>query len=333
MTNKEKYAQLKRGARSEALPMDFLWMVPSHVDGFEFDNRYNTKQTWGYEVNAEFNPATRTIEDLTKWREQFTFPDFDELVAQEKYADKFAVLKGDASCVDADEHFITHTMDGLYTHLWGLVGATELLEAVDSAELAELVDELVDFYTKRIVYLSAELPCDAIIISDDILERNGTGAKTELWRRVLCGAYEEIVEWAKYHGFEVFYYDYGYFDAAFVNDLARIGFDGIMGVHQEHTEAESLQELMDVVDGRMLVFGGSDFAYNIKNPHREAANSYSAEYCGEQIKAVRQVFLDYVNFVPWHNLAICPYSGYQVGSPVGNMNAEYLTWEGTSDDN
>ncbi len=229
MTEKENLLRCYRHQIPDHLP-DFLkglqMILPAgytEVPPYEQGGSDWFGVQWRAEIPAAIPDPTapRVLTDITKWREQVTFPDLDnwdwELAKRIDKVDE----------VDrANKLYEVLIKEGPFERIHSLMGMTEAFEALltEPEELEALASAITDFKCRLIDKVAEYYKPDIINYHDDYGTQKNMMFAPSLWRQIFKPLIKRTVDACHKHGILFDLHSCGWIEPI-IPDLAEIGVD------------------------------------------------------------------------------------------------------------
>lgn len=185
------------------------------VDAFGVD--------WSYEEGAEGGTypthGGHTITDLSKWREQITIPNLDDLDWSA------AIAKADA--IDREEHLVSGFVEmGLFERSYLLLGMEEALMAylTEPELMTELINAIADYKIELIKRFDDAVDLDILWYGDDWGTQDNLFIPPATWRTVIKPATQRIYDCLKSRNIIINQHSCGKIDDIF-EDMIEMGAD------------------------------------------------------------------------------------------------------------
>jgi len=215
---------------------------------------------WSFHPGAEGGtfPAHggQTVTDLSRWRDQVTFPDLSRL--------EWTAARQRAEQVDRGQDLVQGFVEmGLFERCYLLLGMEEALVAflTRPEEMGELVGALADYKIALIRGLHEAAPLDIVWYGDDWGTQTNLFLPPEVWRRVIKPHTKRIYGAVKRLGALVNQHSCGKIEAIF-GDMVEMGAD-IWNPCQPCNDLAALKRRF----GRRICFlGGIDSQFVLARP-------------------------------------------------------------------
>ena len=189
------------------------------------------------------------LKDVTKWREQVTFPSLD--FPEAEWLECAEKLEG----LDRNEKLVTAMVaPGIFDHLHYLMGMEECLISfyTEPEALKELLRAITDWELEYARLLCKYLKPDAIFHHDDWGSQISTFLSPEMFREFIFPCYKEVYGYYKSHGAEYVFHHSDSYAATLVGDMIDVG----INVFQGCLDTNNIPELIKKYEGKISFMGG-----------------------------------------------------------------------------
>lgn len=202
------------------------------------------------EANAPMvKPGTKVITDITKWREQVVFPNFDLIDWDE--AAKIETASWDR------ENKISYIMliNGMFERTHALMGFEDAFVAMyeEPEEYQALVDAITDYKIKLIEIMGKYYKPDVLCFHDDYGANDRMLISPALWRQFFKDPLKRVIEATHKAGIIYEHHSCGYIEPIF-DELVEIGIDAIDPLQISNP----IRKLKDKYQERVTFVGGYD---------------------------------------------------------------------------
>lgn len=195
MTNKENALITLRGGTPESVPcfysscqimiVDALGDIPPFTSGIPGFDKYGVHQTPTDSAGGMFTPTSTVppiLTDVTKWREQVTLPDFENIDWEFESKKDFELLHTDRENLVQD----LFCCNGIFERLHFMMGFENALCAImDEPEAVnDLVGALADLKIKAVEIAAKYYKPDVFTYLDDYSHVNGLMISPEIFREI-----------------------------------------------------------------------------------------------------------------------------------------------------
>ena len=189
------------------------------------------------------------LKDITKWREQVTFPSLDYPESEWlESAEKVALL-------DRTDKFVTAMVaPGIFDQLHYLMGMEECLISfyTEPEALKELLRAITDWELEYARLLCKYLKPDAVFHHDDFGSQISTFLSPEMFHEFIFPCYKEVYGYYKTHGAELVVHHSDSYAATLVPDMIDVGID----IFQGCLDTNNISELIKKYEGKISFMGG-----------------------------------------------------------------------------
>ncbi len=157
-------------------------------------------------------------DDITEWREQVHFPDYDAI-------DWEALAARDCANYDRENKLVKFILEsGPFERLHSLVGFEEAMVSMytEPEAFLELLNALTDSKIELIDRLAKYYKPDALCLFDDLGSAAGPLMSPDMYREFLKPCHKRIVDAIRGHGMIAFQHSCGKMEA-FLDDFVEIG--------------------------------------------------------------------------------------------------------------
>ena len=203
-------------------------------------------------------PAERNfvITDISKWREQVTFPDVN--------ACDWSEIRAEAKKINRDEYLVGAFIEmGIFERIYLLMGMEEALMAyyTDADELEQLASAIADYKIEFLKKYHAEIGIDMLWYGDDWGTQQNLFISPAIWRKVIKPHTKRIYDCAKALGIIINQHSCGKIEAIF-EDLVEMGAD----CWNNCQPCNDLAALKKKYGDRICFIGGIDSQFILDNP-------------------------------------------------------------------
>lgn len=196
---------------------------------------------WEYEPDiggASPLPGRQPCKDITKWREQVTFPDIDTI-------DWTNAHKVRDSLDRENKLSMFFWESGPWERLHALVGFQEALEALyeEPEAFKELMQAITDFRVRMIPLIKEHYDPDILINLDDFGHQRGQFMSIEMWREFIKPYETQIYDAARANGMICCHHSCGNIDKM-VEDIHDTGAEMILGLFYPYNDQEAVAKKM-----------------------------------------------------------------------------------------
>lgn len=217
-----------------------------------------------------FDDSTAVIQDITRWREQVTIPDFEGLDWSEAEAREKQVDRSEKFCA----FFCTRGLFERSHHLMGMQNAfINYMEYPE--EMAALLRVVADYKIETIKQVARHIHPDVIFYHDDWGSKQNVFLPPDLWREIIKPLHTEIVKTAHDCGI-LFVHHADCICQPIVEDMVEMGIDIWQGVIPQN----DIVEIQRVTQGKLAMIGGID------GPAIDIANISEEQIRGEVRRAI-----------------------------------------------
>ncbi len=258
MTKREEMLEVYNHKNTGYIPnfftdMDFI--IPPSIDerpsGIE-DGKDWFGVEWHYVPEALAHlpvPESAPITDITKWREQVTFPDLDAIDWEAAAAEETK---------DWDrENKISFMMliQGPFERSHALMGFEEALLAMyeEPDDYMDLINALTDYKVKIIHIIGQYYKPDVLSFHDDYGANDSMLLSPDMWREFFKEPLQRIIDATHEEGMIYEHHSCGYIEPIFA-DLVEMGIDAIDPLQVTNP----IRELKDKYQDRVTFVGGYD---------------------------------------------------------------------------
>ncbi|MDR3310658.1 MAG: methyltransferase [Oscillospiraceae bacterium] len=203
ITARENYLRVLRGDKPSWIP---IWMTDNQIvwpdvyaehapfEGTGFD-WWGQHWTYVENINGQMpTPGWRVLTDITKWREQVRFPNFDGMPFAED-------AKIQTARYDPDRPVCFHCVEGIFERLHELMPMDETLVAMyeEPDEVQAFFGAMSDYKIRHLGLIFREYaPVDYIIYGDDWGHQRSGFFSNEMFREFIMPATKPVWDFA--HG-------------------------------------------------------------------------------------------------------------------------------------
>lgn len=192
-------------------------------------------------------PGTQRLSDITKWREELTFPDLDAI-------DWAAAAEKETAKWDR-ENKVSFMMliNGVFERTHALMGFEDAMCAMyeEPEEFQALVDAITEYKLKVIDIIGTYYKPDVLCFHDDYGTNDSLMMSVPMWRQFFKEPLRKIIRRAHSHGIIYEHHSCGYIAPIF-DDLVEIGIDAIDPLQISNP----VRELKDKYQDRVTFVGG-----------------------------------------------------------------------------
>ncbi len=194
-------------------------------------------------------PGTKVITDITKWKEQVTFPDLSQYDWEKLAAEETK---------DWDrENKISYVMliNGIFERTHALMGFEDALVAMyeHPDEYKELVDAITDYKVEVIKIIGQYYKPDVLACHDDFSSEDRLFMSIDMWREFFKEPTQRLIDATHEQGMIYEQHCCGYVYPIF-DDLVEMGIDAIEPLQVKNP----LREMKDKYQDRVTFAGGYD---------------------------------------------------------------------------
>jgi uroporphyrinogen-III decarboxylase len=263
LTKRENMLQTVRGGKPDRFvdqyeALQFIYGDPYQrngkgrlVPGGEMVNQ------WG--VTIRFQEGTpgpfpvhdeehKALKDITKWREQVTFPTLKFPQSQ------WDECKPMVDAIDRNEYFAACMVaPGVFDMTHYLMGMEDALIAFyeEPEAMHELIDALTEWEVEYAALLCANFHPDAVFHHDDWGSHRSTFLSPEMFEEFIFPAYKKIYGYYKSHGVQLVIHHSDSYAATLVPQMIDAGID----VFQGCVDTNNVPELIKKYGGKMSFMG------------------------------------------------------------------------------
>jgi uroporphyrinogen-III decarboxylase len=215
---------------------------------------------WSYKEDAEGGTfptlGGHTIHDLSRWREQVTFPDVAAL--------DWEAVAARADEIDRDEHLVSGFVEmGLFERSYLLLGMEEALiaTAVEPDLVGELVGAIADYKIALIERFDDAADLDLVWYGDDWGTQDRLFMRPDAWRRIIKPHTGRIYACMRGRGIVVNQHSCGRIEAI-LPDMVEMGAD----IYNPCQPCNDLAALKRQYGGRIAFCGGIDSQFVLNRP-------------------------------------------------------------------
>jgi hypothetical protein len=226
LTPKENMLRAIRRQNPQWVPngMDHVhWVTPPVVERPAQAGRDAFAVAWDFEPTAEGGtfPAHggQTITNLSRWRQQITFPDLSRL--------DWAPLQRWLGQVDRTQYLLMGFCEmGLFERTYLLLGMEAALEAflTEPQAITDLVGAIADYKITLLERFAAEIPLDMVWYGDDWGTQQNLFLPPAVWRAIIRPHTQRIYDCLKRRGLLINQHSCGRIESIFP-DLVEMGAD------------------------------------------------------------------------------------------------------------
>ncbi len=194
---------------------------------------------WEYEEDikgASPIPGREPCTDITKWKEQITFPDIDKIDWS-----KAAEL---TSTLDYENKLIIYLWEsGPWERLHALLGFQPALEAIyeEPEAFEELMQAITEFRVKMVAKIKEYYHPDIILNMDDMGYQHGQFVSNEMYREFLMPYDKAVGDAVKANGMIYAYHSCGKVDGLF-DDIMETGPEMLLSLFYPYNDQEKVLE-------------------------------------------------------------------------------------------
>lgn len=243
-------------------PKDFNFLKPKYIpersekeDGFDW---FGVEWRFEPKAGAPMVPVgSKKITDITKWREQLTFPDLSKLdwekLGAEETADwdrenKVSLIMNNQGCFER-----THALMGFEDALTAMI--------VEPEAYKELVNAIADYEIEIVSILGKYYKPDVLMMQDDYGTGRSTFMSVSQWREIFKEPVSRIVKAVHDNGMVYEHHSCGYVEPL-IDDLLEIGIDALDPIQPCNNQAA----IKAKYHGRLTLVGGQDSQGVLERP-------------------------------------------------------------------
>jgi hypothetical protein len=224
----------------------------SGKDAFDVD--------WSLEKSAEGGTYPthhgHPITDLSRWREQITMPNLDEV--------DWSSVKAQVAAVDRDRCLVSGFLEmGLFERSYLLLGMEDALVSyvTETSAMAELLDAIADYKIRLIQLFDDAIDMDMIWYGDDWGSQDSLFMSPAVWRQAIKPGTRRIYDCLKERNIIINQHSCGKIEQIF-DDMIEMGAD----IWNPCQPCNNLASLKKRSAGRIAFCGGIDSQFVLDRP-------------------------------------------------------------------
>jgi uroporphyrinogen-III decarboxylase len=167
-------------------------------------------------------PGTFILTDITRWKEQVTFPDV------EAYDWKAGALRDTAEWDRKNRFSVVMMYNGPFERLHALMGFEDALVALltEPEYVSEFFASFVEYRIKLVQKIAQFYRPDAIMVFDDYGTATGMMMSPDVWRKLIKPHLKRLIDAAHRYGLYYILHSCGYIKPIF-SDIVEMGADAV----------------------------------------------------------------------------------------------------------
>ena len=266
LTKRQNFLEAIRGGKPDRFPnqfeaLEFIWDTPFSRRGLRGELRPGgppVVSEWG--VTMQYPEGTPgpfpmhdeehiVLKDITKWREQVTFPSLEIDVAEwEECAAKVAQI-------DRTDKFVSAMVaPGVFDQIHFLMGMEECLISfyTEPEALKEFLRAFTDWKLEYARIQCEYLKPEVVFHHDDFGSQISTFLSPDMFAEFIFPCYKEIYGYYKAHGVDLIIHHSDSYAATLIPHMIDVGID----VFQGCLDTNNIPELIKKYEGKMSFMGG-----------------------------------------------------------------------------
>ena len=230
---------------------------PEMQDGYDW---FGVHWTYQPGVDMMVTPGSKPlISDVTKWREQVTFPDLTQY-------DWPSIAAEETKNWDRENKYsVVMIKNGCFERTHHLMGFEEVLMALleEPEAYKELLNAICDYKVELIKIIGTYYKPDVIMMHDDYGANDRMMMSLDTWREFFKEPLSRLVATAHEYGMVYEHHSCGHIEPI-ISDLIEIGVDAINPLQRPCNDIEKIKKLYG---GKITLIGGFSSQAVIEHPN------------------------------------------------------------------